>query len=223
MDFLNVFLLIITLSFFEIILSLDNAVALSSIVDGLEAEDKKVALNIGMLLSYVFRIVLIFAAGLIIKYWQLKLVAAAYLVYLVYGYFSGGEEEDSEAAKSTLLGAIVSVTITDLAFSFDSVSTAVGISDRFIVICVGCGIGVLALRFLAELFQVWMKTFSRLELSGYLAISFVAFKLLAEIVFPDFAISELVEVGIVICIFAFGFSARCQEESKTSNTASRLI
>lgn len=43
MEILNVVLLIITLSFLEIILSLDNAVALASITNGLQEEERKTA------------------------------------------------------------------------------------------------------------------------------------------------------------------------------------
>lgn len=119
-------MLIATLSFFEIVLSLDNAVALTSITEGLSAEDRKKALDLGMVLSYVFRIGLLFCATWIIKYWQLKLVAAAYLFYLVFTYFLNlsSEEEDCKP-KTSLTSAIVSVILTDLAFSLDSISAAV--------------------------------------------------------------------------------------------------
>lgn len=206
MDITNTFLLIVTLSFFEIILSLDNAVALSSIVEELNSEDKKFVLDLGMILSYLFRIVLLFFASWIIKYWQLKLLAVFYLFYLVFDYFWGLSSEDELKPRPSLVSAIVAVVMTDLAFSLDSVSAAVGMSDRFLVIVCGCGIGVFALRFLADLFQVWMEKFTYLELSGYLAICFVALKLLGEIMYPTFALSESVEILIVFCIFGFGFS-----------------
>ncbi|MDJ0745728.1 MAG: hypothetical protein QNJ32_20525 [Xenococcaceae cyanobacterium MO_167.B27] len=79
-------------------------------------------------------------------------------------------------------------------------------SDRFFVIIIGCAIGVLALRFLADLFQAWMEKFTYLELSGYLAICLVALKLLVEIIYPSLVIPESFEILMVFCIFAFGFS-----------------
>ena len=206
MEIANTILLIITLSFFEIILSLDNAVALSSITEGLNNEDKKFVLDLGMLLSYFFRIGLIFCATWIIRYWQLKFLAAVYLLYLVFDYFWDLSSEKELKNKTSLMSAIIAVVFTDLAFSLDSVSAAVAISDRFLVIIIGCGIGVLALRFLADLFQVWMKKFTYLELSGYLAICLVALKLLAEIIEPSLIISESWQILMVFCIFAFGFS-----------------
>lgn len=206
MEILNTILLIVTLSFFEISLSFDNAVALSSITEGLNTKDRKIALNIGMILSYVFRIGLLFCATWIIRYWQLKLVAAAYLFYLVFNYFLSLSSEEDLKPKTSLLSAITAVLFTDLAFSLDSISAAVAISDRFIVIIVGCGIGVFALRFLADLFQTWMEKFVYLELSGYLAICLVATKLIVEIINPTLVIPELLEVGIIFGIFGFGFS-----------------
>ncbi|MGK7899471.1 MAG: hypothetical protein AB4372_39115 [Xenococcus sp. (in: cyanobacteria)] len=206
MEIANTILLILTLSFLEIILSLDNAIALSSITERLNTEDKKFVLDLGMILSYLFRIVLIFFATWIIQYWQLKLLAVAYLFYLVFDYFLGLSSEGELKAKPSLISAIVAVVITDLAFSLDSISAAVGMSDRFFVIIIGCGIGVVALRFLADLFQVWMEKFTYLETSGYLAICFVALKLLTGVIYPSLIIPESFEILIVFCIFAFGFS-----------------
>ncbi|WP_157464673.1 TerC family protein [Crocosphaera chwakensis] len=206
MEIANTVLLVITLSFFEIILSLDNAVALSSITEELNNKDKKFVLDLGMFLSYFFRIVLIFCATWIIRYWQLKLLAAIYLFYLVFDYFWDLSSDSNFKTKKSLMSAIVAVVFTDLAFSLDSVSAAVGISDRFLIIIAGCGIGVLALRFLTELFQVWMEKFTYLELSGYLAIGLVAIKLLIEIIYPSLVLPESIELLMVISIFSFGFS-----------------
>ena len=111
------------------------------------------------------------------------------------------------------MSAITAVVLTDLAFSLDSISAAVAISDRFLVIIIGCGIGVFALRFLADLFQTWMEKFVYLELSGYLAICLVATKLLAEIINPTLVVPELVEVAMIFGIFAFGFSKQHESES----------
>lgn len=213
MEILNTILLIVTLSFFEITLSLDNAVALTSITEGLDSKDRKIALDIGMILSYVFRIGLLFCATWIIRYWQLKLVAAAYLFYLVFTYFLNLSSDEELKPKTSLMSAIAAVVFTDLAFSLDSISAAVAISDRFLVIIIGCGIGVFALRFLADLFQTWMEKFVYLELSGYLAICLVATKLLAEIISPALVVPELVEVAMIFCIFAFGFSKQHESES----------
>ncbi|MGF1540736.1 MAG: hypothetical protein ACFCU5_09845 [Pleurocapsa sp.] len=217
MEIINTILLIVILSCFEITLSLDNAVALSSITEGLDSKDRKIALDIGMILSYIFRIGLLFFATWIIHYWQLKLVAAAYLFYLVFNYFLNLASDEKTNPKNSLLSAITAVVLTDLAFSLDSISAAVAISDRFIVIIIGCGIGVFALRFLADLFQAWMEKFVYLELSGYLAISLVALKLIAEIISPTLIISEILEVAIVLSIFGFGFSKQYKSESAVNS------
>ncbi len=115
------------------------------------------------------------------------------------------------------MSAIAAVVFTDLAFSLDSISAAVAISDRFIVIIIGCGIGVFTLRFLADLFQVWMEKFVYLELSGYLAICLVATKLLAEIVNPALVVPELVEVAMIFGIFAFGFTKQHELKSQINS------
>ena len=57
-----------------------------------------------------------------------------------------------------------------------------------------------------------MEKFVYLEVSGYLAIALIAFKLLLEIINLTFEISESMEIMAIASIFAFGFSKQVKEE-----------
>jgi predicted tellurium resistance membrane protein TerC len=67
----------------EAVLSADNAIALAAISRRLhDRARQEMALNLGLLLALVFRIVLILAARWVLNFWPLELAAAAYLLWL---------------------------------------------------------------------------------------------------------------------------------------------
>ena len=125
-------LLLPVLIMLELVLSADNAIALAAIAQGLNTEElQKKALNIGLIAAFVLRVSLILAAGWVLKYWQFEVAGAVYLLWLVYQHFAGksSEEEDKSAPKfKTLWQAVPTIALTDLAFSLDSVTTAIALS-----------------------------------------------------------------------------------------------
>jgi predicted tellurium resistance membrane protein TerC len=141
---------LLTLTFLEIILGIDNIVFLSIVSGKLRAEDQPKARKIGLLLAMAFRIVLLFGIT-----WVLSLQEALFSIELSFFsahitgqsiiIFAGGlfllyksvseihhkmeGEEDSEKAKAgnTLTAAIIQIALLNLVFSFDSILTAVGL------------------------------------------------------------------------------------------------
>jgi YkoY family integral membrane protein len=107
-----------------------------------------------------------------------------------------------------LVGVVVTLGLTDLAFSLDSVAAAVAVTDRLVLVMAGGVIGVVALRLTAELFIRWLDEFRHLETSGYLAVALVGIRLLVRLINPDLVLPEWAVLLSVAVIFAWGFSAR---------------
>ena len=59
---------------------------------------------------------------------------------------------DNKNNNFKFLRVVALLSITDFAFSIDSITTAVAISDQYILIIFGAVIGVLALRFTSGIF-----------------------------------------------------------------------
>ena len=59
---------------------------------------------------------------------------------------------DNNKNNFRFLRVVALLSITDFAFSIDSITTAVAISDQYILIIFGAVIGVLALRFTSGFF-----------------------------------------------------------------------
>ena len=69
----------------EILLSADNAVALASLTKSLkDATERTKALNIGIIISLIFRVLLILLSSFLLKYIFIRIFAGLYLIYLFF-------------------------------------------------------------------------------------------------------------------------------------------
>ncbi|MCP9799852.1 TerC family protein [Synechococcus sp. RedBA-s] len=103
---------------------------------------------------------------------------------------------------------VVTLAVTDLAFSIDSVAAAVAVSDRLWLVMTGGVIGVIALRLTAELFIRWLGIYPNLERAGYLAVGLVGLRLLLRLGLPQLVPPEWTLLLLVALLFLWGFSRR---------------
>lgn len=213
-------LLLPVLILLELVLSADNAIALAAIAQGLETEAlQKKALNVGLVAAFVLRIALILAAGWVLRYWQFEVAGAVYLLWLVYQHFMGGSGEDGESGGpkfASLWQAIPTIALTDLAFSLDSVTTAIAISKDVFIVLLGGTIGIIALRFMAGLFIRWLEIYVHLEDAGFVTVAFVGLRLLVRVINPDWVPPEWIMVTLIFSLFAWGFSKKVGNEPEST-------
>ena len=212
---LDGFLLLLVLVALEAVLSADNAIALASISKGLEdANAQQKALNLGLIIAFVLRISLILTATWVIQYWQFELLGALYLLWLVFQHFTSNtdsEGEDQGPRFASVWQAIPMIAFTDLAFSLDSVTTAIAVSDNTFIVVTGASIGIIALRFMAGLFIRWLDEFVHLESAGYITVGFVGLRLLVKVINPDLVPPQWLLVSSIVLMFVWGFSKRTPE------------
>lgn len=204
-------LVLITLIALEAVLSADNAIALAAIAQTLHSpRQARRALDVGLGIAYVLRLLLIASAAWIVQFWQFELAGAVYLLWLSWRYFTTEKAEASDRATSprSFWQVIPLIAVTDLAFSLDSVTTAIAIAQELWLIVLGGTIGIVLLRFLAGLFVQWLEEFLHLEAAGYIAVALVGTRLLLRVLAPELVPSEGVMVGLIAIVFAWGFSQR---------------
>lgn len=205
-------ILLLVLVALEAVLSADNAIALASISQGLVDEKlRPQALNLGLIFAYILRMTLIVGATWVIRYWQFQVLGAVYLLWLVFKYFTADKDEDGQKQRpqyTSLWQVIPIIALTDLAFSLDSVATAIAVSTDTWLVITGATIGIILLRFMAELFIRWLSEYTHLEDAGYIAVGLVGVKLLVRALYPDLEIPEAVTIAMVAAIFMWGFSQR---------------
>ncbi len=144
----------LTLTFLEIVLGIDNIIFISITAGKLPQNQIKKATNIGLLLAMVFRIILLIGVSYIIAMkdalftvdlsWFQAGVSGQSLILLGGGIFLlykstseihhkveglNEEEHASKSIKSSLSSVILQIAIIDIVFSFDSVLTAVGMTN----------------------------------------------------------------------------------------------
>jgi YkoY family integral membrane protein len=221
-------IVLLILVFLEAVLSADNAIALAAIAQGLE--DKKLegqALNIGLVVAYVLRITLLLTATWVQQFWQFELLGAGYLLWLVFQHFSSEEDADNHhhgPRFSSLWQAIPVIAFTDLAFSLDSVTTAIAVSQETWLVITGTTIGIFTLRFMAGLFIRWLDEYENLADAGYITVAFVGLRLLLKVINNDLVPPEWLVVAAISIILAWGFSKRTvvelvpEEREKTQVT-----
>jgi YkoY family integral membrane protein len=224
----------------EAILSADNAIALAAISRRLNNQSmQQQALNIGLLIALVLRLCLIAAAKWILDFWPLQLAASIYLLWLsgkqLLGVWNAAqppeaaEPLDQETASGGETGAerqgttegtslphppmsrvVLTLALTDLAFSLDSIAAAVAVTDRLLIVMTGGVIGVVALRLTAGLFTRWLEIYPNLETAGYVAVALVGLRLLMRVLAPQLTPPEWLLLLSVAGLLLWGFSTRKQ-------------
>ncbi len=145
----NAWIALLTLTFLEIILGIDNIVFLSIVSGKLDVEEQPKARRVGLLLAMAFRIVLLFGITWILSLQKVlfhidlgifsagvtgqSIIIFAGGIFLLYKSVTeihhkmeGDDDTENVKAKSTLKGAIIQIAVLNLVFSFDSILTAVG-------------------------------------------------------------------------------------------------
>lgn len=208
--------ILIVLVALEASLSADNAVAIATLVQDIEdPKHQRHALNWGLVLAFILRIGLLLTATWIMQFWQVALAGALYLLWMAINYFfkKFADSDDKVSQNSelwqpshSLWSIIPLIALTDLVFSLDSVTAAVALSNQTWLILTGVLIGVIALRFLAELFLHWIKKFPYLQDAAYLVILTVGLRMLCKVVSPDVEIPDWLALTLMTGLFTWGFS-----------------
>ncbi len=146
---------LITLTFLEIILGIDNIIFISIVTGKLPPEKRKRATKIGMFLAMIMRIALLFGISILIQMkkpwfyidfsWFSAGVTGQSVILLLGGLFliykstneihekvdEKGEEEKEikNTASKSFQGVLLQIIMIDLVFSFDSILTAVGMTN----------------------------------------------------------------------------------------------
>lgn len=146
---------LLTLTFLEIVLGIDNIVFISIVANKLPQNQRKRATNIGLLLAMVQRIILLFAVSFLIGLknpfyyidspWLTTGISGQALILFFGGLFllykstseihekvelPSHDKDELDAKKITSFSnAIVQIVLIDFIFSIDSILTAVGMTN----------------------------------------------------------------------------------------------
>jgi len=175
---------IATLAALEGILSVDNALVLAILVRDLPKHRQKKALLYGIVGAFAFRLVALIFAAHLMQFVVFKLIGGGYLLYLAMKHLFFFQKEDAHqsrpATSASFWRTVLIVEITDVAFSIDSITTAVAMTNKLAVVWIGGVLGIIFLRFAAGQLVRLLEKFPRLEDLAYQLIFFIGAKLALE-------------------------------------------
>ena len=213
-DFLTIGLLVLL----EGLLSADNALVLAILVLGLPRQEQRKALRYGIAGAFAFRILATLLAVELIAYGWVKLVGAAYLIYLTFNHFFGhGDADERRNIKparpalglSAFWATVVKVELTDVVFAIDSILVAVAMSSKTWVIVTGGILGIVTMRMVIGQLLAVVRRYPALVDGAFVIIAWVGVKLLIEYLHLEghihFQVNKWMSFGLIILIFTVSY------------------
>ncbi|AFC24208.1 TerC family protein [Saprospira grandis] len=144
---------LLTLTFMEVILGIDNIVFISIVANKLSKEEQPKARNIGLLLAMVLRVILLFGISIMLQYltasWGdlhilsfhaqpngqaiVLILGGIFLLYKtikeIHHKLEGHNPENNDGTGAKLMDVIIQITIINMVFSVDSILTAIGLTQ----------------------------------------------------------------------------------------------
>jgi predicted tellurium resistance membrane protein TerC len=205
---------LLTLTFLEIILGIDNIIFISLAASKLPKEHQKKATNIGLLLAMVIRVILLFGISWLVAmeapFWHFNLpwikggISGQGLILFIGGLFllykstteihekvedkGHYEREVKKGRATTLTKAIIQISLINIVFSFDSILTAVGMTngignnptDALIIMVIAVVISVLIMMAFAAPVGRFVNEHPTVQLLGLAFLILIGFMLIAE-------------------------------------------
>ncbi|MDT0646689.1 TerC family protein [Zunongwangia sp. F260] len=161
---------LVTLTFLEIVLGIDNIIFISLVAGRLPEDQQKKARLGGLSLALITRILLLLSITWIIGLtepvlsmggfdlsWRDIILIAGGIFLLVKSTLEihhkvEGQEEGEHTVKkvSSFSSAIVQIVLLDLVFSFDSILTAVGLTEEIILMVIAVVIAIIVMMIFAK-------------------------------------------------------------------------
>lgn len=202
-------MIILSLVLIECLLSVDNAIVLAAQTQKLPTKlEQEKSLFYGLWGAYVFRFLLIGIGTYLINLWEIKVIGAAYLLYLSLAHFWKMAHPDNHKNKkkqhkfklpiSMFWQVVISIEAMDVVFSVDSILASLAVSPNPIIVLIGGLIGILAMRGIAEVIMKLMEIIPELQPMAYALIGLIAVKLFLSIPAIDIEIPAVAFGGIVL-------------------------
>jgi predicted tellurium resistance membrane protein TerC len=205
---------LLTLTFLEIILGIDNIIFISIAAGKLQEKQRKRATNIGLILAMGLRIILLFGITWLISLekpfwvfdsaWAQGAISWQALILFGGGLFllykstkeihekvedRGHDERGIKESQSSSMGkAILQITVINIIFSFDSILTAIGMTngispnptDALILMIIAVVASVIIMMLFANPVGDFVNRHPSIQILGLSFLILIGFMLIAE-------------------------------------------
>ena len=207
---------LVTLTFLEIVLGVDNVIFISILSAKLPKDQQKRARRVGLIAAMVMRVALLFSITWIARLTEplftilergisgrdLILIGGGLFllgkaVYEIHDKVEGSEHGPGRAAAS--FGSVIAqVMVLDIVFSLDSVITAIGMADDLRVMVAAVVLAVLVMLFAAEPISAFVEVHPTIKILALSFLILIGVSLIAD------GLGQHISKGYIY--FAMGFS-----------------
>ena len=201
----EVWLSLLTLTFLEVVLGVDNIIFISIASNKLPEHQRPRARRLGLLMAMLFRVVLLMGISYIIAmqdplfeidlgfmqaaFTGQSLILAAGGLFLIYKatdeiHHKLERESTSHSgtgkAAATFTGVVVQISLMDIVFSFDSVLTAVGLADSLFIMILAVVIAIVIMMVFADPVSEFVNRHPTVQMLALSFLLLIGFMLIAE-------------------------------------------
>lgn len=211
-----------TLILLEVVLGVDNIIFISIVTNKLSSEIQKRARIIGLGLAMIFRVGLLLTITWLIGFTKPLLTIASYelsgrdMILIVGGLFliakstseisnkmEGISHHNEKNTKTySFKMAIIQIIILDLIFSFDSILTAIGLTDEVLLMIIAVIVAVFIMMIFAERISSIIKQYPSLEVLALAFLILIGFTLVLD------AVHQHIPKGYVYSAVAFSLGVQ---------------
>tara|TARA_B100001142_G_C14064812_1_gene551115 strand:- start:33 stop:743 length:711 start_codon:yes stop_codon:yes gene_type:complete len=191
----------LTLSLMEVILGIDNIIFISILTNKLPNEIRRQARIFGIGLALVTRILMLLSIKWIMGLTEPFLVLSGFEISgRAMILFSGGvfllvksskelyvfvEKESQEMAsklnvRNSLIGIILQIAVLDIVFSFDSILTAIGMTDYLPIMIAAIVVAMIVMLFFSAIVSRLVEKFPSLQILALTFLILIGFILIFE-------------------------------------------
>jgi len=193
-------LALLTLTFLEIVLGVDNIVFISIVTNRLPKEDQPKARTLGLSMALVFRILMLSSIAWLIHHLTTPLFTVKGLGFSIREIilFAGGlfllakstseihhkmekiGESHGNPKKTSMFRTILQIVVLDIVFSFDSILTAVGLTEELIIMIIAVIISMIIMMLFSGNISRFINNNPTLEMLALSFLILIGFMLVLE-------------------------------------------
>ncbi len=230
---------LLTLSLLEVVLGIDNIIFISLLTNKLPETVRKTARTAGIALALIFRVVMLLGITWIIGFTKPIFTVFDFtatgrdLILLLGGLFliakstseihhkvnEGGREEDKaklgKAAKKSFVSIIIQIGLLDIVFSFDSILTAIGMTDHIIIMILAVVISLIVMLIFAGKISAFIERYPTLQILALAFLILIGFVLIADGLHQHISKGYIyVAVAFSLAVEAVNIKVRDKREKK---------
>ncbi len=191
---------LLTLTFLEIVLGIDNIIFISIVSNKLPEETRAKSRNIGLALALIIRIILLATISWVIHHLTEPLFYVAEYGFSVREIilFLGGlfllakstsevhhkmediKPEGEEYAHTKISRVVLQIVMLDIVFSFDSILTAVGLTEELIIMIIAVVIAMIIMMLFSGKISAFISKNPTLEMLALSFLILIGFMLVLE-------------------------------------------